>query len=125
MSHVCPPDQPEPVGTQCHASTGPCDPSATSTGRASPARTAPPRRTCRAAGADAVRSGGRLHGVSGACKPYVSPEGTACSADTFRCTSDTCNGAGTCVTTRIPDNQACPGDAAAVCCGGQNASAST
>jgi hypothetical protein len=40
--------------------------------------------------------------------------------DDFRCTRDACNGAGTCVATRIPDNQACPGEAGQVCCGGQN-----
>lgn len=121
-SPTCPPDRPEPAGTQCHESTGPCDPSATcdGTGFACPNRPLPAGTPCRDASGQCDVAD-VCDGSSGACAQRYKAAGTACAADGFRCTSDACNGQGACVATRIPDNGACPGGGATVCCGGQNA----
>jgi hypothetical protein len=123
VSNSCPPDRPEPQGTQCHASTGPCDPSATcdGTGFSCPNRPLPAGTVCKPAGPGGCDPADVCDGSSGACKAVYSQEGSPCIADGLRCTSDACNAQGLCVATRIPDDSACPGGGATVCCGGQNA----
>ncbi|HEY3356437.1 MAG TPA: hypothetical protein VGQ83_24515 [Polyangia bacterium] len=89
---------PKAAGTECRASAGPCDLAETCDGAGTPCpidAKVTGGTQCRAATGECDLAD-FCNGFSAACPDYFKPDGASCTDDGKPCTTDTCNGSGTC-----------------------------